>query len=575
MASLVPSAGSLYANPPIPGDFALDAAAAAVPIPVLATSYAVTAGPDRNLYWVYSTMASTATAISAPVVSPCCFETRNSLAVSQRKTRARQHCTLCQQIVSRHMTAAQAATAFTAHAAAFPATHATLAAAVPAGVAAPAGYASVNGITAPIAAPVIVPPPAAAAILAAPAVIPAAAAVGPDAPSMNASAHQYKLLTEMVKINSKLVWSNEREAHQFVTGLESILEISPVLHVHWTSLIMMMVPGNYDLERTWIRNTIITPQLSWNAAKTAFINHFQHGDYLDGRRLLYSQCLQSQTETTQEYSRRFQTLSSQLGYGDGDSQSIYRYIHGLHQETQSKLIAHKLSMRTIGAAPAWDFVSLTATARLAITMGTEPLLIQHTTGSSTLPLHLRQSALANPPCLPPISTPTSSTTSTLNNSNRKQSPTQQLSFRKRKASTSSSGNRTHIQEEKKCQYHPESKSHSTEECRTKGEGVNPNPPQGRKPLSPSPSPKHKPPPPSAPASSLQQIECFRCHQFGHYANQCPQLTVTSTNNKKKQLNRYNARQARITWQEGNHENVQSPGPQLRRSSRTNKPSELD
>ena len=160
MAAAVPPAGALYANPPIPADFGNDprTVTAVVPNATLATCYAVTTGPDRNLYWVYGHMPQTATAIPlGTLVPPTCFETQQSMATSQNKTRPRQLCVTCGRSVSQHATVAQATAAFNAHATAFPATHAMLTAPVGPGVSAPLGYAAANGITAPIAAAVAVP----------------------------------------------------------------------------------------------------------------------------------------------------------------------------------------------------------------------------------------------------------------------------------------------------------------------------------------------------------------------------------------------------------------------------------
>ena len=80
-------AGALYAAPPVPDDFAAHLAAAVVPAPILSSCHAVTTGPDRHLYWVYSGMVSSATAIITPVTPSCCFETQDSMAVSQSKNR--------------------------------------------------------------------------------------------------------------------------------------------------------------------------------------------------------------------------------------------------------------------------------------------------------------------------------------------------------------------------------------------------------------------------------------------------------------------------------------------------------
>ena len=464
------------------------------------------------------------------------------------------------------MTNPQATAAFAAHAAAFPATHATLSAPVAPGVAAPPGYASAHGITAPIPAAVIVPlpPPAAAPVPAPvppaaplpvipPAIAPAPAAVavvpapvapvGPHTPSTPATTAQYKLLTEMVKINPQLVWSDENDPHQFLNGLESILEFSPVLHTHWTSLIIMMIPGKFELERTWVRNNIMMPLLSWNAAKTAFIGHFQRGDYLDGRRLLYTQCTQSPQETTQEYARRFQTLATQLGYADNDNQSIYRFIDGLHRDIQQKMLSHKLTMRTVGGIPGWDFMSLISTVQLAITIGAEPIYIQRSLTTDTLPLHLRRSALANP-----ISnSTTSSSVSTT------PSPTFTASTRKRKDTA------TEATQEKKCQYHPHSKTHSTEECRKKGNISSERSPPPSKPSSTTLSSSSSAPltraekqqqqqqqsPTSSSPLDLSKIQCYRCNRMGHFANTCLQGTSSpsSTSNQGTKARVFNYRKS--------------------------------
>ena len=182
----------------------------------------------------------------------------------------------------------------------------------------------------------------------------------------------------------------------FVAGLEGLLEVSPVLHAHWTGLFYHMVPGDYELERMWIKTNIMTPALSWNAAKAAFTGHFQRGDFMDGQRYLYNECRQTQHESIQQYSRRFQTLATQLGYADNDVQSMYRYIGGLPQNTQQSLYSHKVQQRTVGGNPTWDFTSLTTTIGLAILCGTSPIVQHHDSSVSSVPLHLRSSALANP-----------------------------------------------------------------------------------------------------------------------------------------------------------------------------------
>ena len=357
-----------------------------------------------------------------------------------------------------------------------------------------------------------VPPPR--AIAAAAPALPS----GMNTPFTPATADQYKLL-DMVKTNSKLMWTSESEAHQFIRGLESILNISPVAHTHWPSLIFMMVPGDFELHRTWIINNILTPTLSWNAAKVAFINHFQHGDYLDGRRRLYSQCVQSNKETVQQYTERYETLATQLGLVDTDQLSIQHYVEGLHQGVQRKLTMYKTHMRTIGSGtimpnPSWDFSSLANTIRLAITYDNEWVSMQQHT---SLPLHLRHSPLANPePSAGPG--PTSRGTKRKPKENVTEPATETLDLTPKRVKS----------EEKKCTYHPASSSHTTEECRKK---------KGKEPTHPSPSTSQRTNPAPAPSplnqQDISQIQCFKCNKMGHYANKCPTLTSAKESTKPK------------------------------------------
>jgi hypothetical protein len=575
-----PAAGALYTAPPIPADFAAYPPAAAVQAPILSSCYAVTTGPDRHLYWVYDGMGSSATAIATQVTPSCCFETQESMAISQNKTRPRQRCGLCHQPVARHMTAAQATTAFATHANAFPATHATLNTPIPVGLLAPAGYASVNGIIAPIAAPYLSPVPVAPASIPVPAPVPApvlggsvplAASVpiippGPvdprDLPSSISvnDIPSYQMLTNMVKVNTTSIWSADMEAYQFITGLEVILRGSPVHHEYWTALIMLMIPGSFPLERDWVYTNIISQRLSWNQARASFTQHYQRSDYMDGRRELYKRCTQTKDETTQEYSRRFQTLTTQLAYPDNDSQAIHRYLQGLPPWLQKKMSSHKSNMRTIAAVPVpdWDFTSLCVTISLAIMFAAEPQVAQRKVDSTPLPQHLQTSVLANPDQVTSMSTPTPTSTSSSN------APNKNGKNNKRKASISTPENgdekgKTEKKQKdngrKRCQYHPLSTTHTTAECRMKAQQrpdyTSQSTPAAVKSRTEAPSASSASPiqtrarqrTSASQQQDLSKVQCFKCRKYGHYASTCTQQSAST--GQPIGTNRVNSRRAHV------------------------------
>ena len=128
----------------------------------------------------------------------------------------------------------------------------------------------------------------------------------------------YNTLTHMVRINPTSQYSDDMEAYQFISGLELILRGSPVAFQYWTALMLLMIPGTYSLVRDWVHTNIIAQLLSWNAATVAFVEHFQRSDYREGRHALYTAAKQSPDESTQAFSRRFQTLVMQLRIADTD-----------------------------------------------------------------------------------------------------------------------------------------------------------------------------------------------------------------------------------------------------------------
>ena len=504
--SAAPAPGDVYDinNPPFPSEFN----GMGVTNGILATCYAVTAGPNRNLYWVYDDMKSTDSGIQANVPRGTCFETRDSIAISQRRTMLTDNCSTCHRTIGTHMTASQATAAFGNHAAAFPATHARVIAPLVPGVAPPSGMASALGIHAPIPA---------AGVASAPAAI---LAITANTPSSSANREDYKLLISMASHRDK--WSSTKSiAHEFISKLETALRQSPISAVHWIYLLPLMVSEHDRNMQEWMEATITSPNLSWNAAKAVFIAHYARADWMDSLRAKYTECVQGPHELVQKFTDRFSALMRHLSIGDTDKLNIGRYMAGLRSVIQTKLIEHRSDMRNLPLSgpnaaapnPSWDFDSFDYVSSKASSFENElnanasvrdQLRGKHHAAASSYDGHAhdkgahihKRKAFAGP-----------------------------------KRGSTSPRKKPHMQSGLRCKWHPDAKSHSTKDCRNPGTAV------VRTTVS------------TTAVKDLSKIQCYGCGKMGHYKPECPnkeQWNKTKTD-KTKQGFKPKARAASVSW----------------------------
>lgn len=501
----VPLYGDLYNNPPLPTEFT----GLGITPGILVTCHAVTAGPDRHLYWVYDDIKSSAPAIQAPVPRGVCFETRDSIAVSQGRSVPTDACTTCNHAIAQHMTAAQAITAFASHATAYPATHVRVIAPLPVGVAPPPGTASALGIIAPI-------PVAAGAGV-------AALAITSNTPSVQANREDYKLLVSMATHRDK--WSSTKSiAHEFISKLETALRQSPISAVHWIYFLPLMVSEHDRNMQDWIEANITTPNLSWNAAKAVFISHYERADWMDSLRVKYQACVQGPHELVQKYTDRFSALMRHLSIGDADVLNIVHYMNGLRSTIYSKLIEHRSDMRNLPFAgaminaapnPSWDFVSFDYVSSKASSFENE------------LTAAVRDQARVKHTPAPAAH----------DNNARTSVQHKRKGFTGPKRESTSPHKRAHVKPTLHCKWHPDAKSHSTKDCRNPGTTTV----VARTTVS-----QHATTAPTHSKDDLSKIQCYGCGKMGHYKPDCPSAKTDKTKHGYNGKNP-KARAASVNW----------------------------
>ena len=494
----VPLAGAIYNNPPIPSEFT----GLGITPGILVTCHAVTSGPDRNIYWVYDDIKSSDTAIQTPVSRGVCFETRDSIAISQARALLTDTCSTCNRTLAQHMTATQATTAFTTHAAAFPSTHVRVITPLPLGVVSVPGTASALGIIAPIAGVGV----AAGAVL--------SRAITANTPSTQANREDYKLLVSMASHRDK--WSSTKSiAHEFISKLETALRQSPIPAVHWIYFLPLMVSEHDRNMQDWIEANITTPNLSWNAAKAVFISHYERADWMDSLRIKYQACTQGSHELVQKYTDRFSALMRHLSIVDSDKLNIDHYMNGLRPIIYSKLIEHRSDMRNLPLAaaiaaapnPSWGFVSFDYVSSKASSFENE------LTAAARDQARVKHTPAA----------------AAHDNNTRAGSQNKRKAFAGPKRGNTSPRKRVHVKSDVHCKWHPDSQSHSTKDCRNPGTTAA---------VSRSGSTSVSSHAGARNTDDLSQVQCYGCNKMGHYKPDCPnkdqwaKTTNTKTTNTK-------------------------------------------
>lgn len=327
-------------------------------------------------------------------------------------------------------------------------------------------------------------------------------------PSTQVNREDYKLLLSMASHRDK--WSSSRSiAHEFMSKLETALRQSPVPIIHWIYLIPLMISEHDRNMQDWVEERITSPNLSWNAAKALFIKHYEHADWKDSLRIKYDACIQQADELVQTYTDRLAALMRHLNISDGDILNIDHYMNGLHSVVYSKLLSHRSDMRNLPLAgsigPAWNYTSFIYVSSKASSFENELSAARRTHAQPSAASHVNNNDNDND-----------------NNDDAGDIDTDDDSItrNKRKSFDHNINDDTPSPHKKlrgqlDCMWHPNATSHSTDDCRNPGIESDPEEPSIES------SPSTPPAVTTTIKKDLSHIECYGCHETGHYKSNCP------------------------------------------------------
>ena len=249
------------------------------------------------------------------------------------------------------------------------------------------------------------------------------------------------------------VWKSATVCHVFLSELTRCLKNSEVPSDQWYRA-FAYVTDDYMIS-DWIDRNIIEPHLSFDQAVEKFRSHFETAAATELLAQEYSRCQQKPNESVQSYADRFSNICSRRRIADDDKLAIQHFIEHLQPSTQRQYRTQVGFAKANGNSPKVDKLSDVINYAIALEVAAKGVDI---------------------------------------------------------SSSSSSGSGS-----KKCIYHPNASSHSTNECRLKPNKSNQS--------TPSSKPKQSS---HGSAVATKTITCYKCGGKGHYANKCTKPGASST-----------------------------------------------
>ena len=248
--------------------------------------------------------------------------------------------------------------------------------------------------------------------------------------------------------------TTHQTCHAFLQTFENILIAGKVPKSEWARLLLFSFTK--PIEQNWIKKNIVDEKLNWSQAQTAIKKHFEIYNRKQQLQIDYEKCKQLvPRETVQTYGDRFLDICSELSLSDDNEMAIRHFITGLAVPIQKELNRRIDFANSIGKE--FPLTSLLKVVDIAIRIDTS----EHGISSlyDTRPI----------------------------NENTTRKP--------------------------RCNYHPNSTTHSTDEC-------------SQNPKNRVSTPVRNPSP-SIPNQATDQPKnvpsCSQCGKIGHYRSQCKQL----------------------------------------------------
>ena len=269
------------------------------------------------------------------------------------------------------------------------------------------------------------------------------------------------VVNAFVKLNSLLPkWRHTSVCRTFLQRITQILSTSGIDRSQWNLVFMYVVDDVTAAE--WISDNIISKQLDWEKSKAVFTSHFEVSDYRVTLQREYNSCRQGRGESVQAYSDRFSDICSQLGVEDDNPLAISHFLDHLN-DAAMRAYYNALAMLQL-TQEEYKIESLSKTIALCIKLDVASKTgYVHSGGSA--PSGAQQDARP-----------------------------------------------------KHCKFHPESKTHSTNECKTNPSNRSGTVASGHA----AAGVRSRPEQTKDPYKSSGDRRCYTCNQPGHISTNCPQ-----------------------------------------------------